>query len=599
MRRLAGAVAGAALAVVPATAGAASFRSCSAGVPVQCVTLTVPLDRTGAVPGTTPLYVVRVRARHPRRPPLVLVTGGPGQAGADLIAGAGPGGPFDPDRLRRDVIAFDPRGTGHSGLLRCPPLEKAKSFLATDAAAACWGSLGARRYGYTSRTVADDIDAIRQKVRAPKIALYGISYGTSVAQTYARVYPQNVDRVILDSTVDPGGGDMLYRPTFTATSRVLDALCAPSRCRSFTADPVGDLAALIRALPAAGLAAQVVGSDGRSHPLTIRRFELVDLLIDGDFTPEFRGGFPAAVHSALAGDPAALARLVRQALDSDAADFIHPHDLSIADYAATVCQEGPFPWARTGTADERAAQAAAAVAAIPPASLFPWDQASALASDFLATCLKWPATAQAPDLGTAYPDVPVLVLSGEGDLRTPLEGAKAVAARYPHAILRTFPHAGHDVVDGAAGDPCAWDDLRSFLAGRAVGTCVGGAPAPRIAKVAPASLAAVSGSGQLRRVLHAVALTLGDLSDQSGLSAGAIPGLRAGRAIAGAGGLRLRHFTYVPGIELTGTIRGGRADLRISGAVRGRFRLRGRRVSLTVGGHRLSASASIARAPKL
>jgi pimeloyl-ACP methyl ester carboxylesterase len=566
MRRVGLAVA--LLALVPAGAHAAGFTSCGPGV--QCAHLTVPLDRTGAVPGTTPLYAVRVRASHATRPPIVLVTGGPGQAGSELVVNAGPGGPFDPDRLHRDVIAFDPRGTGRSGVLRCRPLERAESFLATDAAAACWASLGARRYAYTSRTVADDIETIRQTIGAPRIALYGISYGTSIAQTYARAYPQHVERLILDSTVDPGGGDMLYRPTFQATGRVLRALCARSRCRrAGVTDPVADFAALVRSLPAGGLPGRIAGADGRLHPFTLTRFDLLDLLIDGDFDPGFRGTLPAAVHSAVAGDPAALLRLAHAALKSDASDFNQPKELSIADYAATVCEEGPFPWGRTAGPDARRAQVAAAVAAIPPATLFPWDARSALESDFLATCLKWPATPEAPDLGGAYPDVPALVLSGEDDLRTPLEGARGVVAHYPRAILRTFSHIGHDVVDSATAG-CADRDIRRFLGGRAVPSCPDAGQAPAIAPAAPRSLAAVPRRDRAGRIAF---LTVDDALRWAPPGGLVTPGLRGGRVIQTRAGFRLDRYVYVPGVAVSGTVRPPRAHLRLTGALHARVTL--------------------------
>jgi pimeloyl-ACP methyl ester carboxylesterase len=569
MRRLGLAVA--LLALAPAAAHAAHFRPCGGGI--DCARLTVPLDRTGEfIPPTltTPLYVVRERATHATRPPVVLVTGGPGQAGTDLLTNAGPGGPFDPDRLHRDVIAFDPRGTGDSGLLRCPPLEHAKSFLATDAAAACWASLGAGRYAYTSRTVADDIDTIRQTIGAPQLALYGISYGTSVAQTYARVYPQHVERLILDSTVEPGGGDMLYRPTFAATGRVLQALCAGSRCRrAGSADPVADFAALVHSLPATGLRGRTVGADGRLHPFTLTRFDLLDVLIDGDFDPGFRGNLPAAVHSAVAGDPAALLRLARAALKADESDFTQPRDLSIADYAATVCEEGPFLWDRTAGPDARRAQVAAAVAAIPPASLLPWDPQSPLESDFLATCLKWPATPQAPDLGGAYPDVPVLVLSGEDDLRTPLEGARVVAANYPRAILRTFSHVGHDVVDGPALG-CASRDVRRFLGGRSVPSCPAAGRAPDIVPAAPRSVADVPRRHRARTIAR---LILEDAFNWAPGDGVVTPGLRGGRLVLTSAGARLDRYVYVPGVRVSGTVRQAVARLRLTGAVRARVTL--------------------------
>ena len=55
------------------------------GVPqgATCATITVPLDRSGTVPGTIdlPVQVLRATGPGPRRGPLVMLAGGPGQAG--------------------------------------------------------------------------------------------------------------------------------------------------------------------------------------------------------------------------------------------------------------------------------------------------------------------------------------------------------------------------------------------------------------------------------------------------------------------------------------------------------------------------------------
>ena len=58
-----------ALALMPATAESASpFRRCAPGAPVDCAIVRVPLDRTGRVPGTVPLHVLRVKAERPPPP---------------------------------------------------------------------------------------------------------------------------------------------------------------------------------------------------------------------------------------------------------------------------------------------------------------------------------------------------------------------------------------------------------------------------------------------------------------------------------------------------------------------------------------------------
>jgi len=49
---------------------------------VQCGTVEVPLDRTGAVPGTIPLHVEVLPASGVSRGTMFLIAGGPGQGSA-------------------------------------------------------------------------------------------------------------------------------------------------------------------------------------------------------------------------------------------------------------------------------------------------------------------------------------------------------------------------------------------------------------------------------------------------------------------------------------------------------------------------------------
>ena len=222
---------------------ALKFRSCN-DLAFKCARLTVPLDRTGRVPGTVSLLVKRSRARakHPRGV-VVAFAGGPGQSATAAYAGdsLGPLGQLLKDR---DLIVFDQRGTGRSGLLRCKPLEHANILHAGAAAAACAASLGPRRAFYTSRDTAEDLEAIRTQLGVPALSLYGVSYGTRTALSYAQRYPSHVDRMVLDSVVKPDGPDALNTDTFAAVPRVLRALCGRRGCRGITRDPVSDVARL-------------------------------------------------------------------------------------------------------------------------------------------------------------------------------------------------------------------------------------------------------------------------------------------------------------------------------------------------------------------
>src|SRR5687767_4801609 len=118
------------VAAAPATASARAFERCGEDSVLLCGKVSVPLDRSGRVPGTLDLYVERARARDlpakaaggSPRGALFALAGGPGQPAtqftSDFIFA------FGERRANRDIITFDQRGTGRSGLLRCPEIER-------------------------------------------------------------------------------------------------------------------------------------------------------------------------------------------------------------------------------------------------------------------------------------------------------------------------------------------------------------------------------------------------------------------------------------------------------------------------------------------
>ena len=81
---------------------------------VHGTTITVPLDRSGAVPGSVPLRVARLGRQG--GPLLMYLSGGPGGAGVSEMLGVMAELPELPSRFT--VIGFDQRGTGRSGLIR-------------------------------------------------------------------------------------------------------------------------------------------------------------------------------------------------------------------------------------------------------------------------------------------------------------------------------------------------------------------------------------------------------------------------------------------------------------------------------------------------
>jgi hypothetical protein len=313
------------------------------------------------------------------------------------------------------------------------------------------------------------------------------------------------------------------------------------------------------------------------------------------------------VRSALAGDTAPILRLAAFAAeDGDGG----AKQLSVATFATTVCGESPLPWDPAAPPDQRMAQARASVAAQPPAAFAPFDAATALESDVLALCERWPDP-RAAATARPLPDVPVLLLSGSQDLRTPSEDARRVAAQFPRARLLTVPRVGHSVL-GTDLSGCAVAATGRFLLGRTVAGCRAAGAQLRPTRRDPVSLDAVpparGTSGLPGRTLAAVRLTYQDalrgFFDQILSGAAGNPddilsfryeagGLRAGRSVMTFLRARFDGLVYVPGVRISGRLTSlailPDGVLRVSGpaAARGTLRVRSGKVSGELGGRRV------------
>jgi hypothetical protein len=376
-----------------------------------------------------------------------------------------------------------------------------------------------------------------------------------------------VERLVLDSVVDPVAADPFALQGLAALPRVLEEV---------DGGLAAQVAALVGRMPVRGA---FYDARGRRRTLSVDARALYGLIRAADLDPSMRAQYPAAVRSAAAGDPAALLRLEHRFddLDFDAPDEVpveQVRSLSFTLQAATLCEEEALPWERTASPEERDAQAAAAAAAIPDSAFAPFTRETMLVQDannLLFQCRRWPAAPAAPALvDRGVPDVPVLVLEGLEDTRTPLEVGQRVAARFPQATLVEAPHTAHAVL-GRLG--CARTALGRFLASRPVGTpCAGKGRAPRLVPQAPASADGLSARQALR-------LTLADLRRELRLRL--FPpvrggGLRGGSFAQQRGRVVLRRFSYVPGVHVSGRMdrRLRRGTLTVGGALTGRFTLR-------------------------
>jgi pimeloyl-ACP methyl ester carboxylesterase len=570
-------------------ASSLSFIPCPTDTAFECASLPVPLDRAGTVAGTISLGVERKLAgATPSRDAVVALAGGPGQAAlplAEFIAQA-----IAPALGSRDLIVFDQRGTGSSDPLSCSAFETLSARSATQIFEECADELGPARGGFTTQESVQDIEALRQAGGYEKLVLYGTSYGTKVAEEYAERYPQNVESMVLDSVVPSSGPEPFAIPTFQAIAGVLEELCADSACVGITANPIANVATLAARLRKQGLSGSVYDGSGKRHSSTLTEQGLLDILEAGDLNPALRALLPAAVQSALRNDPDPLLRLhllsegLIPNVPEEGTTGESSQETDEALFAATSCEETPFPWQRSAARATRLGEALDYLRAQPAGDFYPFDAVTAYSNSLVPACAGWSDASAPPPAAGTLPDVPTLILSGEQDLRTPTADARSVAARIPDAQLLVVPFTGHSVIGSDLSD-CASLAVSAFFADGAVQPCAAAANPFAPTPITPTKLAYVrppSGlGGRPGRTLVAVLDTLVDLNrqviaatlqaDQELPSGASFGGLRGGYAKLSGSAAVLHDFSLVPGVELTATFpvhdsELQATDIRISGA---------------------------------
>jgi hypothetical protein len=313
-------------------------------------------------------------------------------------------------------------------------------------------------------------------------------------------------------------------------------------------------------LAATPLKGKVSGPGGGTRTIRVDGLELLSIVLDADLNPGLAAELPAVVKAARLGNTQPLVRLAALHAGGAAEASI---DLSFALYAATVCRDGPFPWPPDTPVAERRALEQAALAGLPAGSLGPFGSWAARFgnADF---CLNWPSPSGGAVLGAGpLPNVPVLVVSGGFDMRTPTAGAQSVVSRFPQGQLLVVPGIGHSTVT-ADFSACAARAVHSWMTGspvpaqcarpKALVVPVPALPAPGSARPArpatPAKTLAIV-TKTVREAEAAWLMTAGATG-----STAAVPGVFGGRLVAtSAQSFKLVGYSIARGVAVSGTIR--------------------------------------------
>jgi pimeloyl-ACP methyl ester carboxylesterase len=412
-----------------------------------CGRLLRPLDAQAPAGRSIEVHfaVLPAASRSKKPDPVFFLAGGPGQSAIALAGHV--------SRLlarvntRRDLVLVDQRGTGRSAVLRCADEEPTASLREqTDPQAfvrvllECRSALSALPYGdlrqFTTTQAMQDLDAVRQHLKAERINLVGGSYGTRAALEYQRQFPQQVRRSVIDGVAPP---DMVLPASFSTDAQAaLDGLLAgcqaDERCRRQYPTLGADWQALL-----AAPAREVVVSHpvtGRPERITLARDHLLMLVRLPLYAPTLASALPLAITEAARGRYEALMGLATGLTRG------RETRLAMGMHLSVVCAED---WPRMAQAGDR-----------PGA-----DFGDALADVYRQACKDWPrgpvpaAFYAVPPAATA-----VLVLSGGADPVTP--------PRHGDRVTRALGGKARHIVVGQAGHgvmslPCMRDVIFRFI----------------------------------------------------------------------------------------------------------------------------------------
>jgi len=192
----------------------------------------VPENRNSSTSKFIELPFFRLKTEHTDPfPPIFIFEGGPGDNPSALQRL----NEFIPllkqFSARSDVVLIEQRGNGGAEpRLSCPetlqlPLDAPLNIEAFSAiykaymseCSEYWQGLGRNLRGYNVISMADDVEAVRKALSYKKIMLFGGSFGSHHALTYVKRYPENVERILLDS---PEGLTHTVKLPYTADKKL-------------------------------------------------------------------------------------------------------------------------------------------------------------------------------------------------------------------------------------------------------------------------------------------------------------------------------------------------------------------------------------------
>ena len=401
------------------------------GIKARCGTMLRPQNPADADSPDIEISVAVVPALDlkPEPDPFVPLAGGPGASAIEFYAAYS--GAFEHVRRHRDILLVDQRGTGSSSRMDCDVDEdiiegKFSEEQVIEVTRQCLAALPHDPRFFTTSVAVKDLEAVRAALGYGPLNLYGVSYGSRVAQHFAKRYPGSTRSIVLDGVVPPQIvlGPEIAREAQEALDSIFDRCEADRECNERFPDLSQSFRQVRERLEEQPVTVEI------PDPVTGRR-EIVDF-----GTSELAGAvrllaygansisiLPLLIHTAAEGnfEPLAAQALMIAEQMSDA--------LALGMHNSVMCSEDA-PFYADDAIDYDALEA----------SYMGVIQLEAIE----AMCSIWPPGPVDDDFREPLAtNIPVLLLSGEADPITPPEYAERAMVDLDNAQHLVARKQGH------------------------------------------------------------------------------------------------------------------------------------------------------------
>jgi pimeloyl-ACP methyl ester carboxylesterase len=374
-----------------------------------------------------------IKNTHPDEA-LLAIAGGPGQSAIENAAGFN--SMLTKVRQQRDILLIDQRGTGQSNILSCDEGDLNALSVNEDnldmlaITEKCLAEIDADVTQYGSNTALKDFEAVREYLGYKKLHVYGISYGTRMAQLYMRHYPEALATVTLDGVVPMQQSVIAIGSSIERGLNVLWRDCKSTpECQQQFPDLVDEYNQVDQQLANAPIS-QKVRDPQTDEPsdFLLTRSKYSGAIRMAMYMPNIRALIPHAIHQAAQGNYQPILGIYALTADSTG--------IAIGMHASVVCGEDIHRITEQMRKDAKESYIS-----------------GSMLDGLEKTCQAWPMTAEDDSFSEPVDsDIPTLLLSGELDPATPPNWGALAQEKLSKSKHFIAPYATHGVAYQSCGN---------------------------------------------------------------------------------------------------------------------------------------------------